>query len=37
MARNYADWLQAYVDYASYSEAPKRMHFGLASQLSQGL
>jgi hypothetical protein len=25
--RNYADWLRAYVDYASFSEAPKRMHF----------
>jgi hypothetical protein len=27
MARNYSDWLQAYVEYASFSEAPKRMHF----------
>jgi hypothetical protein len=25
--RNYDDWLQAYVDYASFSEAPTRMHF----------
>jgi hypothetical protein len=27
MSRNYDDWLQAYVEYASFSEAPKRMHF----------
>lgn len=27
MARNYPDWLKAYVEYASYSEAPPRMHF----------
>lgn len=27
MSRNYNDWLQAYVEYASISEAPKRMHF----------
>jgi hypothetical protein len=27
MARKLKDWLSAYVDYASYSEAPKRMHF----------
>lgn len=27
MKRNYNDWLKAYVDYASFSEAPKRMHF----------
>lgn len=27
MARNYTDWLSAYVNYASFSEAPKRMHF----------
>ncbi len=25
--RHYNDWLKAYVDYASFSEAPKRMHF----------
>lgn len=25
--RNYKDWLQAYVEYASFSEAPKKMHF----------
>lgn len=25
--RNYPDWLTAYVDYASFSEAPRRMHF----------
>jgi hypothetical protein len=25
--RNHHDWIQAYVDYASFSEAPKRMHF----------
>jgi hypothetical protein len=25
--RNYNDWLAAYVDYASYTEAPRRMHF----------
>ena len=27
MGRHYQDWLTAYIDYASYSEAPKRMHF----------
>jgi hypothetical protein len=27
MSRNFPDWLQAYVEYASFSEAPKRMHF----------
>lgn len=27
MPRNFADWLSAYVEYASFSEAPKRMHF----------
>ncbi len=27
MPRNYANWLSAYVDYASFSEAPRRMHF----------
>lgn len=27
MRRNYNDWLKAYVEYASFSEAPKRMHF----------
>jgi hypothetical protein len=27
MARNHADWLKAFVDYASYGEAPKRMYF----------
>lgn len=27
MARHFDDWLSAFVDYASYSEAPKRMHF----------
>jgi hypothetical protein len=25
--RNYEDWLNAYIDYAGFSEAPKRMHF----------
>lgn len=25
--RNFPDWLQAYVEYASFSEAPKKMHF----------
>lgn len=25
--RNFSDWVQAYVNYASFSEAPKRMHF----------
>ena len=25
--RNFQDWLAAYVDYASFSEAPPRMHF----------
>lgn len=27
MARNHADWLQAYINYAGVSEAPKYMHF----------
>lgn len=27
MDRNFKDWLTAYVEYASFSEAPKRMHF----------
>lgn len=27
MARNFKDWLTAYCDYASFSEAPRRMHF----------
>lgn len=27
MARNFPDWLSAYCDYASFSEAPRRMHF----------
>ena len=27
MTRNFSDWLQAYVDYASFTEAPRRMHF----------
>ena len=30
MARNYKDWIQAYIDYASFSEAPKHMHFWCA-------
>lgn len=27
MPRRHSDWLQAYVSYASYTEAPRRMHF----------
>lgn len=27
MARNFQDWQAAYLDYASYSEAPPQMHF----------
>lgn len=27
MGRNFADWLTSYVEYASYTESPKRMHF----------
>ena len=27
MTRNYPDWLTAYCNYASFSEAPRRMHF----------
>ena len=27
MPRNFPDWLSAYVEYASFSEAPRRMHF----------
>src|ERR1700752_1166308 len=27
MARHFKDWLKAYVDFASFSEAPRRMHF----------
>ena len=30
MARNYKDWIQAYIDYASFSEAPRHMHFWCA-------
>lgn len=25
--RNHSDWLQAYIDFASHTEAPRRMHF----------
>ena len=28
--RNYPDWIEAYLDYSSYSEAPKRMRFWCA-------
>lgn len=27
MSRNFPDWLAAYQDYASFTEAPRRMHF----------
>ena len=27
MPRQFQDWLRSYVDYASFSEAPRRMHF----------
>lgn len=27
MKRNYSDWLQAYIEYTSFSEAPTHMHF----------
>lgn len=27
MSRNFADWIPAYLDYASVTEAPRRMHF----------
>jgi hypothetical protein len=27
VARNFKDWLAAYVDFASYTETPRRMHF----------
>lgn len=27
MSRNFPDWLAAYIEYASFTEAPKRMHF----------
>lgn len=27
MARHFKNWLQAYLDYASYSEAPRHLHF----------
>jgi hypothetical protein len=27
MGRNFNDWLSAYIEYAGFSEAPKRMHF----------
>ena len=27
MSRHYKDWLAAYIEYASFSEAPKHMHF----------
>jgi len=28
--RNYPDWIKAYIEYANFSEAPKRMHFWTA-------
>lgn len=28
--RNYNDWIKAYIEYACFSEAPKRMHFWTA-------
>ena len=30
MTRNHKDWINAYIEYASFSEAPKRMHFWTA-------
>lgn len=30
MSRNFPDWLSAYVSYASFTEAPKKMHFWCA-------
>lgn len=30
MARNHKDWIDAYIKYASFSEAPRRMHFWTA-------
>ena len=27
MPRHFPDWLSAYVEYTSFSEAPRRMHF----------
>lgn len=27
MARNFKDWLEAYIDYSQFTEAPARMHF----------
>jgi len=30
VSRNYEDWIKAYIEYASFSEAPKRMHFWTA-------
>lgn len=30
MSRYYTDWIEGYLDYAAYSEAPKHMHFWTA-------
>lgn len=30
MSRNYPDWIGAYIEYASFSEAPRKMHFWTA-------
>lgn len=37
MARHYKDWLTAYVEYASYAEAPPRMHFWSAVSAVAGV
>jgi hypothetical protein len=29
MTRHFSDWLTAYQEYAGFTEAPMRMHFGV--------
>lgn len=36
MARHYEDWLKAFVDYASYGEAPPRMYFWVGASTIAG-
>jgi hypothetical protein len=33
MSRHFEDWLKAYQDYAGFTEAPARMHFGVGYRL----
>jgi hypothetical protein len=36
MARNHKDWIQAFIEYASYGEAPAHMHFWTAVSVIAG-